>query len=502
MKLGLRLQLLLLLGGLMVLAFVPLYFATSTYTRLTLQRQQAAQAEALGRSIAAHVIEARHRRSAEQLMELLHAQLATGDVEALAVYDPQDRPVARAGDLDMVRALGALRGDKDELKVVDLEGSFGPAIAVFVPAQGGSVAAVLRVDPERTRAGPLVHLLGLYMGVVALATLLGAYFALTRLIVRPLDALSRAAQRVVRGARELELPAQAPRELAELGESLRTMTHHLLQEEEELRRRVDEVQRATEQLQSAQDTVVRSERLASVGRLAAGLAHEIGNPISALLGLQDLLLEGGLTPDEQRDFIERMKRETGRVHRILRDLLQFARPGAERPEVSAPGDVQAAIDDTLALVRPQKAFADVTVSTEVSSALPPVRLGHEQLVQVLLNLLMNAADACQGSGHVTLTARAGRELGGAPAVELCLTDSGPGVSPEMQRRLFEPFATSKEVGKGTGLGLAVSRGLVEGAGGTLNLDTGHREGARFVIQLPAASQTAQQNPPLRSAPGE
>lgn len=500
MKLGLRLQLLLLLGGLMVLAFVPLYFATSTYTRITLQRQQVAHAEALGRSIAAHVIEARHRRSPEQLMELLEAQLATGDVEALAVYDPEGRPVARAGDLELVRALGELPG-RAELAVVELRGSFGPAIAVFVPAQRGSVAAVLRVDPQRTRAAPLVHLIGLYMGVVGLATLLGAYFALTRLIVRPVDALSRAAQRVVRGARELELPTQAPRELAELGESLRTMTHHLLHEEEELRRRVDEVQRATQRLQDAQETVVRSERLASVGRLAAGLAHEIGNPISALLGLQDLLLEGGLSPEEQRDFVERMKRETSRVHRILRDLLQFARPGAERPEATAPGDVAAAVADTLALVRPQKAFAELTLAADVAADLPPVRLGHEQLVQVLLNLLMNAADACAGTGQVALAARLVEAPGRGPtSVEISVTDSGPGVSADMRRRLFEPFATTKEVGKGTGLGLAVSRGLVEGAGGSLVLDTAHAPGARFVILLPIASQAVETTPPRSARP--
>lgn len=506
MKFGLRLQLLLLLGGLMVLAFVPLYFATSTYAGITLQRQQVAHAQALGRAIAAHVIEARHRRSPEQLMELLEAQLATGDVEALAVYDPEDRPVARAGDLDMVRALGELTGSKEEMKVTELTGTFGPAIAVFVPAQRGTVAAVLRVDPERSRAAPLVHLLGLYMGVLALATLLGAYFALTRLIVQPLGALSRAAQRVVRGARELDVPPRAVRELSELGDSLRTMTHHLLREEEELRRQVDEVQRATEQLQDAQDTVVRSERLASVGRLAAGLAHEIGNPISALLGLQDLLLEGELEPAEQRDFIQRMKRETSRVHNILRDLLQFARPGVERPDVAGPGEVDAAVADTLALVRPQKAFQDVTVEEEIIPDLPPVRLGHEQLVQVLLNLLMNAADACSNEGTIHVGARP--YAGPAPgnfAVELTITDTGPGVSPEMQKRLFEPFATTKEVGKGTGLGLAVSRGLVEAAGGSLSLDASYTGGARFVMLLPqGATRSAESadrgHRPLQSAP--
>lgn len=495
MRLGLRLHLLLLLGGLMVLAFVPLYFAMSTYVHITLQRQQVAHAEALGRSLAAHVGEARQRRSPEQLLELLEAQLATGDVEAVAVYDPQQRPLARLGDLDMVRALGELQPGTEEIETVRVSGPFGPALAVLVPSERGAVAAVLRIDPEHTRATPLVRLLGLYMGVFALATLLGAYFALTRLIVRPVDALSRAAQRVLRGARELEVPTNTPRELGELGASLRTMTRHLRHEEEALRRQIEEVQRATDQLRSAQDTVVRSERLASVGRLAAGLAHEIGNPISALLGLQDLLLEGELTPEEQRDFVQRMKRETSRVHNILRDLLQFARPGVERPELAAPGDVGAAVDDTLALVAPQKAFHDVEIRRDIPPDLPTTRLGHEQLVQVLLNLLMNAADACGPGGRIALRATVLRE-GADEQIELSVADTGAGVSPEMQRRLFEPFATTKEVGKGTGLGLAVSRGLVESVGGSLNLDASYTAGARFVMRLPSAgAPAADRDPP-------
>jgi signal transduction histidine kinase len=319
------------------------------------------------------------------------------------------------------------------------------------------------------------------MAVIALGTLVGAYFALTRLIVRPVDALSASAERVVRGARELEVPGRAPRELRDLGDSLRTMTSHLVREEQALRRKVTEVEEATERLRAAQDTVVRSERLASVGRLAAGLAHEIGNPISAILGLQDLLLDGELDPAEQRDFLQRMKRETTRVHRILRDLLDFARPAEARPEPEAPGDVAAALADTLALVRPQKNLRDLHLADEVKGLLPRVRLGHEQLVQLLLNLVMNAADACGERGTVSVvvepTPRGAR---------ITVTDDGPGVAPEVRSRLFEPFVTTKEVGKGTGLGLAVSRGLVEAGGGTIELDQSYAGGARFVIELPAA----------------
>jgi two-component system, NtrC family, sensor kinase len=341
---------------------------------------------------------------------------------------------------------------------------------------------VLRIDDQAARAAPLVRLVGLYTTLVGLALLVIAYFALTRLIVRPLDQLARAAERVAGGARRLVVPKTSVRELQDLGASFGIMTERLLQEEDKLRTQIDEVERATERLQQAQDRLVRSERLASVGRLAAGLAHEIGNPISALIGLEDLVLAGGLSPEEERDFLMRMRKETERIHGILRDLLQFARPAAERlpgatePE---PGDVETAARDTAALVAPQRSLKEVSLELDVAPGLPAVSLGHEALMQVILNLVLNAADAVGAGGKIRIDAA----LNGA-CVRLSVEDDGPGVDPRVQARLFEPFVTTKEIGKGTGLGLAVCRGLVEAAGGSITLDRDYTSGARFVVELP------------------
>jgi signal transduction histidine kinase len=344
------------------------------------------------------------------------------------------------------------------------------------------VVAVLRIDDQSARAAPLVRLVGLYTALVALALLVVAYFGLTRLIVRPIDALARAAERVAGGARRLAVPKTSVRELSDLGSSLGVMTERLLHEEDKLRRKIDEVERATERLKEAQDRLVRSERLASVGRLAAGLAHEIGNPISALMGLEDLVLAGGLTPEEERDFLMRMRKETERIHRILRDLLQFARPAAQPLAGEAeqePGDVETAARDTAALMSPQRSLQEVSLTLDVSPGLPAVTLGHEPLMQVILNLVMNAADAVGKGGNVRVAASRSGER-----VRLLVEDDGPGVDPRVQAQLFEPFVTTKDVGKGTGLGLAVCRGLVEAAGGTITLDTEFARGARFVVELP------------------
>jgi signal transduction histidine kinase len=279
----------------------------------------------------------------------------------------------------------------------------------------------------------------------------------------------------------LAVPKTPVRELSDLGASLRTMTEGLLAREDALRRKVDEVEAATKKLAEAQDHLVRSERLASVGRLAAGLAHEIGNPIAALMGLEDLLLQGGLTPGEQADFLQRMKRETERIHRILRDLLAFARPSAGPAEEGQPGDVEAAVHDTAALVLPHPALREVDLALDVHPGLPEVELGRERLVQVILNLVLNAADAVGAGGHVAV-----RAVPSSQGVELSVEDDGPGIGPSVRERLFEPFVTTKEIGKGTGLGLAVCRGLVEAVGGGIRLDDTVARGARFVIDLPRA----------------
>jgi signal transduction histidine kinase len=477
----LRLQLLVLLGGLLVLSFVPLYLAVSTYTKVALQQIRVGHARALGRAVAAQVSEAHSRRGPNDLTSLLRAEVGSAGVETIAIYDRARKQLAHAGE-PAPRELST-RLDATREATFELEGAHGRALAVVVPSGEAAVVAVLRIDDNAAHAAPLLRLLGLYTLLVALFLLGLSYFALTYLIIRPLDELGRAAERVARGARRLKLPSLRSRELAELGASVASMTERLISEEEALRKKIDEVEAATRRLTEAQDRLVRSDRLASVGRLAAGLAHEIGNPISALIGFEDLLLEGGLDAAEERDFLLRMRRETERIHRILGDLLQFARPAATaKNEPLAPGDVVRAVHDTVTLVAPQKDMKEVEIRLELDEPLPRVTLGSEQLVQVVLNLLLNAADAVGAGGHIVVSARRSDHR-----VELSVTDDGPGVAPELRPRLFEPFATTKDPGKGTGLGLAVCRGLVEAAGGSIALDEGHTRGARFVIELPHAA---------------
>jgi signal transduction histidine kinase len=469
------------MGSLLLLGFVPLYVAVATYTNVAIEQLRASHARVLVRALARE-FDASVALDASKAEARLHADLAASaavGLQGLTWLDSSGRIRASAGEGLPLAALRPTRGSWDFATGID--SPRGRDLVVSVRVSSGAFAALVAVQQRATAPTPLLRLLALYTALVGVAVLVLAYFALTYLIVRPLDELTRSAERVATGARRLTLPRSRARELSQLGQSIQAMTDKLLSEEEALRNQVAEVEAATLRLTEAQERLVRSERLASVGRLAAGLAHEIGNPIAALIGFEDLLLQGGLEPKEERDFLLRMRRDTERIHRILRDLLDFARPAAHGPERprNEPGDVAAAIDDTMSLVAPQKEIKELELKVELDEPLPEVALPGEQLVQVLLNLVLNAADAVGPGGHVKISARR-REA----RVDLVVEDDGPGVPIGIRSRLFEPFVTSKEPGKGTGLGLAVCRGLVEAAGGSITLDEECVTGARFVVQLP------------------
>jgi two-component system, NtrC family, sensor kinase len=256
-------------------------------------------------------------------------------------------------------------------------------------------------------------------------------------------------------------------------------------EEERLRlaAKVEELTRAGRALDDAHTSLARSERLATVGRLAAGLAHEIGNPLGAISGYVEVArvrLPPGADPDLVA-AVGRIAEAAARIDRTLRDLLDFARPAPPR---LAPLPLAGVLDTAVRLARVQARFRHVEVEVLLPPGLPPALADEHQLSQVLLNLLLNAGDAMRGEGRVVLSAEAVAE---GRAVELSVADAGPGIAPEHLARLFDPFFTTKEPGEGTGLGLAISHRIVESLGGTLTAANGPRGGAVFRLRLPAAA---------------
>jgi signal transduction histidine kinase len=454
----------------MLLAFVPLFFAVASLTRATVSDARDRAVRAIGQMIAGHVAEARDLGGRSAIERTLKADVDAADLAAACVFSFDGAELACVGS--HLAIPGSMRS----------RGSGAP----FVTRSGGLVVLTqLRAEDLAGRGAPLVRLVALYMVTFGLALLVFAYFVLTRLIVRPVEQLVDAADRVATGARSLRVPRTGARELIELGASVQAMTERLIHEEAALILKVEELMQTATRLKETQAQLVRSERLASVGRLAAGVAHEIGNPIAALMGMQDLLLEGQLPADTQGDFLQRMRRETERIHAVVGNLLDFARP-EERlaPEAAGEADVRAVVDDVVGLVRPQKSFQDIDVETDVAPALR-ARMVAGRLTQVLLNIVLNAGAAISSStradGRIVVRAR-----GADRQVRIEIEDNGPGIAPEVRDRLFEPFVTTKDVGEGIGLGLAVCRGLVESAGGEVGVDSSRSTGALFYVVIPLA----------------
>ncbi len=479
------------LAVLMALAFVPLFFAVASLTRATLRGVREESARALGRTVAAHAAEALASGEKTLLAQRMESDVGQGGVEAIDVFDSSGRSIASAGDPAELATILPPKSPYGE-GATPAHGTRGRALDVSMPSGGFAVVARLRTDDVADQGAALVGLVAIYMSTFALALLVFAYFALTRLIVRPIDALVRAADRVVAARAPLAVSGTSARELSDLGSSLQAMTSRLIQDESAMRAKVEELTLTTKRLTDTRAQLARSERLASVGRLAAGIAHEIGNPIAALIGMEDLLLEGDLDPGTQRTFLERMKRETDRIHAILRDLLDFARPEMPASQASGEPSVLAeVIANVLGLARMQRTPRPVDYRTELEAGSLLVALPSHRLTQVLLNLLLNASAAIASSQRAhgsaeaasSITLRAQRDSG---KVRIEVEDSGPGIDPAIADRLFEPFVTTKDVGEGTGLGLAVCRGIVEAAGGEIFVDRSFRPGARFVLVLPQA----------------
>ncbi|MBM4374329.1 MAG: HAMP domain-containing histidine kinase [Deltaproteobacteria bacterium] len=480
MRLGIRAQLLVSMGALLLVALLPLVVVVERLTHAHLRQQWELDARALGRSIASHVAEVRATRSSADLDALLAAEI--GSVAGLAVYGRDGvRERAAGPSAHLPERVATSREETRRLTVGD-----APALLVIVPGASGSVAALLVAEDARVRAAAVVRLVALYTGLLGAMLLLLSYVVLTRFVIGPVERLSRAAVRVAEGARELPPVREGARELVELGSSLSTMTGALRSEEAELRRTIEEVRSAKAELEAAQATLVESERLASVGRLAAGLAHEIGNPLAAISSLEELLADSPTLDDEERELLARMRHETERMQRVLRDLLDFARPSriVARDELEPAGDVGVAAAHVAQLVRPQRAFRELELRLAIAEGLPAVTLSPSRLEQIFLNLVLNAADASPPGGVIDLRANVH-----AGVVRVEVEDQGGGVDPSIADTLFEPFVTTKDVGKGTGLGLSVCRGLVEGAAGAIRHEPGAK-GARFVVELPPASAPA------------
>jgi signal transduction histidine kinase len=353
----------------------------------------------------------------------------------------------------------------------------------------------------------LLYLLFDSVLIVAVGT-----FLLFRGIVKPIRGLLNATQKIALGDFSQRMEGNTINEISELSLSFNRASRKL---EEYVR----SIERANTELKQVQQEVIRSEKLASVGRLAAGVAHEIGNPIGAILGYIHILKSGVDNREEEAEYLKRVEAESDRINTIINDLLDFSRSSEVKVD---DVDINRVIDNTISMITPQKILKDIRVDLQLEEGIPHIKASENQLRQVMVNLIINAADAMPDGGELTIqTARTMtqavlqkgdllfRRKNDPPDTDyshlrksidrvsmhrkpeeliryvmIKISDTGCGIKDEDIPKVFDPFYTTKPPGQGTGLGLAICLRIIESFNGRIKVETNKEGGASFTILLP------------------
>ena len=379
-----------------------------------------------------------------------------------------------------------------------------PADAERDPAVAMGVDGINRMYGEaRVAAGPWLVVVGMPMTLAfdraaslwarsfailafGLAGWLIVAFGLSRRLANSLTHLETAAQRIGAGDfTPVERRDMPTREFAELQDAFDLMLRRFNDTRSALDAQMGEERRMREELQSLQRQVIRQERLAAVGQLVSGVAHEINNPLQAILGFAELLQMQEDVPDSVKTDLKLIQKESARACNIIRNLAMFAR---QQPGEAAPVRLTDVIGSVAELRQRRLESEDIELRVDDRST-QYVSAVITELQQVLLNFVVNAEQSILASGRlpgrITIRARDGEGR-----VVLEVEDTGPGISPENEAKLFQPFFTTKPVGQGTGLGLSISYGIIDSLGGRIGYKSAPAGGAIFYFDLPVASAEA------------
>lgn len=298
------------------------------------------------------------------------------------------------------------------------------------------------------------------------AASMGLFYFLARNISASVHKLVVASREVAHGNLDARVEIASQDELHELADTFNSMASSLKKRDEKLK-------------EFARRKIMQSERLAVIGQLAAGVAHEMNNPLTGIVTYSHLLLENADVRDSTKEFLRKIATQADRCRGIVRGLLDFSRP--KKPDKRSC-NLNQVIQECVSLVENQSLFHNIKVEKNFQRDLPLVIADPALIQQVFMNLIINAAEAMDGKGRLDLTTRLESD---GDYVEILFADSGHGIKEEDIERVFDPFFTTKEVGHGTGLGLAISSGIVKEHDGTIAVESEVGKGATFIVRLPA-----------------
>ena len=338
---------------------------------------------------------------------------------------------------------------------------------------------------------PYIDLRNRVMGTFAVLAGLCIFFLLTLLafiaanITRPLGVMVEATDKIAKGDLDHRVDIDRRDEIGQLAGSFNRMTEDLKRANEGLTQwgRVLEkrVEERARELQTMQAVMIQSEKLASLGKMAAGVAHEINNPLTSILIQAHLLLETCEPGNPSLENLTLIADETSRCAEIVKGLLEFARMTPAQP---TKADVNDIIERSIQLLEKQASVRNIKIVKALDLSLPSIDLDKNKMQQVFSNLIINACDAMAGGGTLTITSRLGLDR---RQIEILFADTGMGIPEENIHKLFDPFFTTKSAG--TGLGLAVSYGIVQQRGGKIGVRSEVGQGSVFIVILPLDQQS-------------
>ncbi|SNB48087.1 two-component system, NtrC family, sensor kinase [Geobacter sp. DSM 9736] len=308
------------------------------------------------------------------------------------------------------------------------------------------------------------------------------------LVNQPVKHLLQHTKLLSRGELNATVPYFSTDELGELAKAFNSMTVNLKKartELEEWAKNLEEkVEERTKEIQMMQNQLVRSEKLASLGELVAGIAHEINNPLTGILMFSSMINNDSRLDPVMKNDMAMIVRETKRCAKIVKGLLDFSRETPPQKQLSC---INTIMDETLALVTNQSSFHDIIITKRYDENIPSVLVDPHQIEQVFVNILLNASHAMPFGGDLTITSGTGSD-----GVFVEVIDNGCGIAPDNLEKIFDPFFTTKET-KGTGLGLSVSYGIIESHGGKIEVESTVGAGTTFTIRLPLDAEEIADN---------
>jgi two-component system NtrC family sensor kinase len=302
------------------------------------------------------------------------------------------------------------------------------------------------------------------MLIGALASMLFAYI-ISQTIAVPIHEMLTASEQITKGNLEAQVEISSKDELGDLARTFNTMANALKQRDQQLR-------------DFATQRIMQSERLAMIGQLAANVAHELNNPLTGIVTYSHLLLERATCDEASQSSIQKIANQANRCRDIIRGLLDFSR---QRKPQKKQTDINLLAQECISFVEKQALFHNVQIVKELQAGMPMLVVDPSQIQQVFMNMIINAAEAMNGDGRLTVTTHLDAT---GNFVEIEFSDTGIGISEENIEKIFDPFFTTKEVGHGTGLGLAISYGIVKEHNGSVTVHSEVGRGTTFIISLP------------------